>query len=183
MPNNYRGMLYSVVSSSFSSFSFAAEVIIRECYLSVSIHVCHEVSITRQMYPAQLYFPYLNRNDAYIAEINNKSLSIPQALMNFWILVSQQYWNLTILKAYSDTFVLTTTFIYKYRLEWVCLQRWYQTYTIRKYLTRKLHSFRTDTQASSKYFNVCTRFIHILRFVYMLSHGELNITKQHHTCC
>ena len=30
--------------------------------------------------------------------------------------MSQQYWNLT---TYSDSFILTTTLIYKYRLQWV----------------------------------------------------------------
>ena len=31
---------------------------------------------------------------------------------------------------YSDSFGLTTTLIYKYRLQRVCIQHWHQTYTI-----------------------------------------------------
>ena len=38
----------------------------------------------------------------------------------------------TVLKFnYSDSFVLSSTLIYKYRLQWVWVQRWYQTLTIR----------------------------------------------------
>ena len=31
----------------------------------------------------------------------------------------------------SDSFIVTTTMIYKYRLHWVCVHCWHQTHTIR----------------------------------------------------
>ena len=37
----------------------------------------------------------------------------------------QQYWNLT---SCSDSSILTTKLIYKYRLQWISVQRWYQTH-------------------------------------------------------
>ena len=62
----------------------------------------------------------------------------------------------TVLKFnYSDSFVLSSTLIYKYRLQWAWVQRWHQTYNIRNMFDSYAYSFRfiysSDSNHSSKF--------------------------------
>ena len=43
---------------------------------------------------------------------------------------------------YSDSFLLTTTLIYKYSLQWVWIQHWEQTHNIRNIFDSYTYSFR-----------------------------------------
>ena len=43
---------------------------------------------------------------------------------------------------YSHSFVLTTTLIYKYSLQWVWVQCWHQTHNIRNVFDSNAYSFR-----------------------------------------
>ena len=43
---------------------------------------------------------------------------------------------------YSDSFVLSSTLIYKYRLQWNSVQRWHQTLTIQNMFNSYPYSFR-----------------------------------------
>ena len=56
-----------------------------------------------------------------------------RSTMNRFFDAHKHSWNFEYkwLNNYSDPFVLTTTLICKYRLQWVCVKRWHYTHTIK----------------------------------------------------
>ena len=89
---------------------------------------------------------------------------------------------------YADLFVLSSTLIYKYRLQWVWVQRWHQTHNIPnmfdsypytyRFINLKKNTYKwfealevsaskVNTQSSTEYCNVRMRNILILCFMYM----------------
>ena len=76
----------------------------------------------------------------------------------------------------SDSFVLSTTLIYKYRLQWVWVQRWHQTHNIRNVFDSYVYSFR--------FISLEKNFIHIYSlsccYIYKKEERQRQQAKQIH---